>query len=46
MVNTLVKDELREQFVHALSIEAKTPEQWKPDYTVDPSPQCRGGFGK
>lgn len=46
LVNTLVKDELREQFVHALSIVTKTPEQWQPDYNVAPSPSCRGGFGK
>lgn len=46
MVNDLVKQELGGQFVHALSIEAKTAAQWSPDYTLEPSPNCRGGFGK
>lgn len=46
MVNAVVKEELRGQFVHALSIEAKTPQQWEPNTIVSPSPSCRGGFGK
>lgn len=46
MVNTLVKDELKEDFVHALSIEAKAPEELKENYKLDPSPSCKGGFGK
>lgn len=45
-INGLVKEKLAEKFPHALSIEAKTPSQWKPDYEVEPSPNCRGGFGK
>ena len=34
--------------VHALSIVAKTPEQWEKmsNNDIDPSPKCRGGFGK
>lgn len=44
MVNELLKDELNSG-VHALSIEAKTPEQWE-DKPVEPSPKCLGGFGK
>lgn len=46
LVNDLVKVELEGNFVHALSIEAKTADQWTSDYTVEPSPNCRGGFGK
>lgn len=46
MVNDLVKQKLQGNFVHALSIEAKTKAQWSPEYTVEPSPNCRGGFGK
>nr|XP_014100520.1 bolA-like protein DDB_G0274169 isoform X1 [Bactrocera oleae] len=46
LVNSIVKEKLAGNFVHALSIEAKTPEQWHPNYTVESSPNCRGGFGK
>lgn len=46
MVNDLVRAKLDGDFVHALSIEAKTAAQWTSDYTVVPSPNCRGGFGK
>jgi BolA-like protein 1 len=46
MINDCVKSELKDKFPHALSIEAKTPVQWDENYTVDPSPNCRGGFGK
>lgn len=46
LVNDLVKTKLEGNFVHALSIEAKTPKQWDPSYEVEPSPNCRGGFGK
>ncbi|CRK88798.1 CLUMA_CG002547, isoform A [Clunio marinus] len=46
LVNGLVKDALEEKFPHALSIEAKAPEEFKEDYKLDPSPNCRGGFGK
>lgn len=46
MVNGLVKEALQEDFVHALSIEAKAPEEFTKGYTIDPSPSCRGGFGK
>ncbi|KAJ6638253.1 BolA-like protein [Pseudolycoriella hygida] len=46
LINDLVKNKLQGKFVHALSIEAKTPSQWDSTYTVDPSPNCRGGFGK
>ena len=46
-VNETLAEELSSG-VHALSIVAKTPEQWenmtKDD--IDPSPKCRGGFGK
>lgn len=46
LVNDLVKQQLDGEFVHALSIVAKTEDQWTPDYTITPSPNCRGGFGK
>jgi len=43
-VNDLLKTELQSG-VHALSIVAKTPDQWT-DEEIEPSPTCRGGFGK
>lgn len=46
LINDLVKTKLQGNFVHALSIEAKTPAQWDQTYKVEPSPNCRGGFGK
>lgn len=47
----LVNDNLSEELssgVHALSIVAKTPEQWEnmESKTIEQSPSCRGGFGK
>ncbi|XP_038222900.1 bolA-like protein DDB_G0274169 [Zerene cesonia] len=46
LINDILKEELQSG-VHALSIIAKTPEQWdKSDKIVDSSPNCRGGFGK
>lgn len=45
-MNDVVKSKLDGGFVHALSIEAKSPAQWKEGYKVEPSPDCRGGFGK
>ncbi|ETN63481.1 bolA [Anopheles darlingi] len=46
LVNDIVKTQLAGDFVHALSIVAKTPQQWDPNYTLEPSPNCKGGFGK
>ncbi|XP_058813666.1 bolA-like protein DDB_G0274169 [Topomyia yanbarensis] len=46
LVNEVVKEKLEGNFVHALSIEAKTPSQWNESYKLDPSPKCLGGFGK
>uniref|UniRef100_A0A2M4C411 Putative stress-induced protein uvi31 n=1 Tax=Anopheles marajoara TaxID=58244 RepID=A0A2M4C411_9DIPT len=46
LVNDIVKTQLAGDFVHALSIVAKTPQQWDPNYTLQPSPNCKGGFGK
>ena len=45
MVNDLLSSELQSG-VHALSIVAKTPEQWGQGQQVEKSPACRGGFGK
>lgn len=46
MINKILQAEL-EGGVHALSIVAKTPEQWEgSNKTVAQSPACRGGFGK
>ena len=45
MVNEVLAEELKTG-VHALSIVAKTPDQWTDDQTVEKSPACRGGFGK
>ena len=47
-VNKLLTDEMENGPVHALSILAHTHAEWeqkgKPE--IDPSPKCRGGFGK
>merc|ERR1712037_1041798 len=50
MVNDALSEELS-QGLHALSIVAKTEEQWRKMLedgraAVEGSPQCRGGFGK
>lgn len=45
MINELLQAELQGG-VHALSIIAKTSDQWKDKYNISPSPVCRGGFGK
>ena len=39
MVNEVLAEELKTG-VHALSIVAKTPDQWKDDQTVEKSPAC------
>ncbi|XP_055677188.1 bolA-like protein DDB_G0274169 [Lutzomyia longipalpis] len=46
MVNDVVKASLNGGFVHALSLETKTPSQWDPKCKVEPSPKCLGGFGR
>lgn len=46
LVNEIVKEKLEGDFVHALSIETKSPAQWNENYKMDPSPNCKGGFGK
>lgn len=46
LVNEIVKQKLHGAFVHALSIEAKSAAQWNENYKLEPSPNCRGGFGK
>ncbi|CAH0703026.1 unnamed protein product [Spodoptera exigua] len=46
LINDILKDELQSG-VHALSIVAKTPQQWdSSDKVVESSPTCKGGFGK
>merc|ERR1711874_654602 len=45
LVNSALQEELNSG-VHALSIVAKTPEQWNEGEKVERSPDCRGGFGK
>ncbi|XP_045447175.1 bolA-like protein DDB_G0274169 isoform X2 [Melitaea cinxia] len=46
LVNDILKEELQNG-VHALSIVAKTPQQWaESDKVIESSPNCRGGFGK
>lgn len=54
MVNTILDDEIKTGgTVHALSIVAKTPEQWQKmieksengKVVIEPSPNCRGGDG-
>jgi stress-induced morphogen len=50
MVNEALKSEL-DSGLHALSIVAKTEEQWRKmvgegKAEVESSPKCRGGFGK
>ena len=47
-VNEILQEELNSE-VHALSIVAKNEKQWQEmnkDNPVEPSPSCRGGFGK
>ncbi|KAJ8727720.1 hypothetical protein PYW07_001839 [Mythimna separata] len=46
LINDILKEELQTG-VHALSIMAKTPQQWdESDQNVESSPSCKGGFGK
>lgn len=42
LVNEALKHELS-SYVHALSIQAKTPEQWESNPTLAKSPPCMGG---
>lgn len=42
LVNEALKEELR-SCVHALAIQAKTPEQWRRNGTLAKSPPCLGG---
>ncbi|GAB0087339.1 bolA-like protein DDB_G0274169 [Sergentomyia squamirostris] len=46
LVNDVVRESLGGEFVHALSLETKTPGQWSPEEKVSPSPKCLGGFGR
>ncbi|XP_053551920.1 bolA-like protein 1 [Bombina bombina] len=42
LVNELLKEELAGP-VHALSIQAKTPQQWEENPSISTSPACMGG---
>lgn len=42
LVNQTLGDELK-TLIHALSIQAKTPEQWEQDSTIQKTPSCAGG---
>ncbi|MEE6491328.1 hypothetical protein FKM82_016180 [Ascaphus truei] len=42
LVNEVLKAEL-DGPVHALSIQAKTPQQWEENPSISPSPACMGG---
>ncbi|KAH8383670.1 hypothetical protein KR009_009952 [Drosophila setifemur] len=49
LVNDTVKNALQAagfEFMHALSIETKTPKQWQPEQEPEKSPPCLGGHGK
>ena len=41
-VNQTLSDELKNS-IHALSIQAMTPEQWEKDCTISKTPNCLGG---
>ena len=42
-VNNCLSDELKEGGVHALSIQAKTPDQWQSNPVIHTTPNCLGG---
>ena len=42
LVNQTLAEELKHP-IHALSIQAKTPEQWAQDSTITKTPNCLGG---
>lgn len=46
MVNNCLKNDLKTEFPHALSIVAKNLDEYDEKYKLEPSPNCRGGFGK
>lgn len=46
LVNTYLKEQLEANFPHALSIVAKEPSEFDECFKLEPSPNCRGGFGK
>jgi stress-induced morphogen len=45
-VNALLREEFETKGLHALSIVAKTPQQWEASARVPESPTCRGGSKK
>lgn len=46
LINSTIKSELQDEFPHALSIVAKNLDEYGDEYKLEPSPNCRGGFGK
>ncbi|EGC38666.1 hypothetical protein DICPUDRAFT_28210 [Dictyostelium purpureum] len=47
LVNTILTNYIGNSKIHALSITSRTPTQWKKQQEkTEPSPSCRGGFGK
>ncbi|XP_067933882.1 DNA-binding transcriptional regulator BolA-like [Watersipora subatra] len=46
LVHSVLHEELDTGAIHALGIQAKTPEQWAKSQQVPESPKCMGGSGK
>ena len=44
MVNEVLKHEISVN-IHALAIQAMTPQQWTQNKKIDTSPTCKGGMG-
>lgn len=46
IVNKTVREALgKDNYPHALSIEARTPDEYDKDSVMTPTPKCKGGFG-
>lgn len=45
LVNNALREELQKG-VHSVSINARTPEDWRKNKYLTPAVPCRGGFGK
>jgi len=46
LINNALDEEFKRKGLHALSIMAKTPEQWEKNNFIPDSPNCRGGSKK